>query len=122
MNQDDIALDRMSRDFAEVVAGKKFLELLEQAPSVWRERPTCFHVWLARKLAHLTQAQLAQLTGLPQSLISRVERGRDVRISTMKRMYEAMGYRMLILPLKMPSQAYSAPALEIREESGEGGG
>lgn len=31
----------------------------EEAPAAWRERPAHFHVWLARKLARLTQKELA---------------------------------------------------------------
>ena len=97
-------------DFAEVAAGREFLRLIEAAPPVWRERPAHFHVWLARKHARLSQAQLAARAGMSQSLIARVERGRDARLSTMRRLYEAMGYRMLIVPLKRPA-APSASSL-----------
>ena len=101
--------ETIRRDFEEVAAGDKFLELIEKAPSVWRERPAHFHVWLARKLARLTQKELAARAGMQQSLVARVERERDVRLSTMRRLYQALGYGMLIVPLKMSSREYSPP-------------
>lgn len=101
----DIA-QTMRQDFEAVAAGAEFLRLIEGAPAVWRERPAHFHVWLARKHAGLTQAELAERAGVQQSLVARVERGRDVRLSTMSRLYAALGYRVLLVPLKMPSHAY----------------
>ena len=103
-------METIRRDFEEVAAGDKFLELIEKAPPVWRERPAHFHLWLGRKLARLTQAELAARAGVQQSLVARVERGRDVRLSTMRRLYQALGYRMLIVPLKMSSHTFSSPA------------
>lgn len=92
--------EQLRRSFDAVAAGDEFLELIEKAPEVWRQEPAHFHVWLARKRAGLTQAELAGRAKMQQSLVARVERGRDARISTMRRLYEALGYRMLILPLK----------------------
>lgn len=93
------------RDFEQVAAGDEFLRLIEKVPSVWRKRPLHFHLWLARKLANLTQAELAAAAGMQQSLVARVERGRDARLSTLRRLYQALGYRMLIVPLKISSHA-----------------
>lgn len=97
-------LEILRRDFEDVAAGDEFLRLIEKAPEVWRTRPAHFHLWLARKLARLTQRQLAAISGIDQSFIARVERGRDVRLSTMRRLYAALGYRMLSVPLRMRSQ------------------
>lgn len=97
----DAAAAKLLADFSDVAAGDEFLRLIELAPEVWRTRPHHFHLWLARKLANMTQKQLAEKAGVDQSLVARVERGRDVRLSTMRRLYEALGYRMLIVPLKM---------------------
>ena len=102
---DDKRIEILSRDFAQVAAGNKFLSLLEEVPQVWRQRPAHFHLWLARKLAHLTQRELAERAGVQQSLVARTERGRDVRLSTMRRLYAALGYRILVLPLKMTGKA-----------------
>lgn len=99
----DIA-KKLRRDFEEVSAGHEFLRLIEKAPPVWRERPAHFHLWLARKLARLTQTELAAKAGMQQSLVARIERGRDARLSTMRRLYHALGYRMLLVPLKMTSR------------------
>ena len=103
MDSMDIA-EILRRDFEAVAAGDEFLRLIEKAPAVWRERPAHFHLWLARKHAGLTQSELAVRAGVQQSLVARVERGRDVRLSTMRRLYEALGYRVLLVPLKMPSR------------------
>lgn len=94
--------ERMIDGFRAVAAGKEFLRLIEQAPHPWRTRPAHFHLWLARKLAGLTQKQLAERAGVAQAFVARIERGRDVRISTMRRLYEALGYRMVIVPLRNP--------------------
>lgn len=88
------------RDFSDVAAGDAFLELIQKVPECWRERPAHFHLWLARKLADLTQTEVAQRAGVSQSFVARVEHGRDVRLSSMRRLYDALGYQMLIVPLK----------------------
>jgi hypothetical protein len=103
----------LRRDFEEVANGEEFLRLLQNVPEVWHRKPEHFHVWLARKNAELTQRQLGALAGVHQSFVSRVENGRDVRLSSLRRLYAALGYRMLVLPLKrpptepMPSRAFS---------------
>ena len=97
-----MGLSKISRMFEDVAAGDSFLDLIQKVPPCWRERPAFFHLWLARKLARLSQAQLAERAGLSQSFVARVERGRDVRLSSMQRLYAAMGYQMLIVPLKTP--------------------
>lgn len=102
--------ETLRKDFEDVAAGDEFLRLIELAPEVWRKRPAHFHLWLARKLARLTQEELARRAGVQQSLIARVERGRDVRLSTMRRLYEALGYRVLLVPLKMPPRTFSPPS------------
>ena len=88
-------------DFSDIAAGREFLSLIQHVPEVWRQKPAHFHLWLARKRARLTQAELARLAGVSQSFIARVERGRDVRLSTMRRLYAALGFQMLIVPLSM---------------------
>jgi DNA-binding XRE family transcriptional regulator len=93
---------KLLRDFADVAAGDEFLRLIALAPEVWRTKPHQFHLWLARKRDGLTQRQLAEKAGVHQSLVARVERGRDVRLSTMRRLYQTLGYHMLIVPLMMP--------------------
>ncbi|MBI4374828.1 MAG: helix-turn-helix domain-containing protein [Elusimicrobia bacterium] len=111
-------LETLKRDFDEVAAGSRFLDLIEKVPAAWRQRPAHFHIWLARKLARLTQAQLASKAGIHQSFVARVERGRDVRLSTMQRLYRALGYRMLIVPLKMSSRTFPV-SLESQEMNGK---
>lgn len=100
-------LAAMARTISAVSAGDQLLDLIQKVPEIWREKPCHFHLWLLRKLAKMTQAELASKAGVQQSFVAKVERGRDVRISTMRRLYAALGHRMFILPLKMPSHALS---------------
>jgi transcriptional regulator with XRE-family HTH domain len=52
-----------------------------------------------RRRAGLSQRRLAVLAGLPQSTISRIERGAiDPRISTMRRLLQACGYDLEARP------------------------
>lgn len=46
----------------------------------------------------LKRYQLAALAGVSASLVGRLEKGADVRLSTLRRLYAALGCRPLILP------------------------
>jgi len=46
----------------------------------------------------LSRKQLAAKAGVSASLIGRAEKGADVRLSTLKKLYAAFGCRLLILP------------------------
>jgi transcriptional regulator with XRE-family HTH domain len=50
---------------------------------------------------HLTQAQLAGVTGIPQSEISRIERGQtNPTVQTVDRLLAPLGARLEIVPVK----------------------
>lgn len=47
---------------------------------------------------HLNRKQLAAKAGVSASLVGRAEKGADVRLSTLRRLYAALGCRLLTLP------------------------
>ena len=54
----------------------------------------------ARRRAGLTQRQLAEKTGVPQSTIGRIEAGAtDPRLSTLRRLLRACGFDLEVEPL-----------------------
>ena len=46
----------------------------------------------------LNRKQLAARAGVSASLVGRAEKGADVRLSTLRRLYSALGCRLLLLP------------------------
>jgi transcriptional regulator with XRE-family HTH domain len=55
-------------------------------------------VRLLRQQLHMTQSQLAGRSGVPQAKIARIETGKiDFRISTLKRLLEALGASPILL-------------------------
>ena len=46
----------------------------------------------------LNRKQLAAKAGVSASLIGRAEKGADVRLSTLRKIYAAVGCRLLLLP------------------------
>lgn len=56
-------------------------------------------VWYARRRAGLTQRQLAEMAGIAQETIARIERGRmDPRVNTLDRLLEACGWGLEVEP------------------------
>ena len=52
-----------------------------------------------RELRHerrISQRQLADEAGVDVSMVARVERGRDARLSTWTRLFEGLGYRLIL--------------------------
>ncbi len=47
---------------------------------------------------HLDRKQLAAKAGVSASLVGRAEKGADIRLSTIKKLYAALGCRVLTLP------------------------
>jgi len=59
------------------------------------------HVNQARRAAGLSQRQLAERSGVPQSAIARIEGGSQVpRTDTLQRLLEACGFEMRIAPVR----------------------
>jgi transcriptional regulator with XRE-family HTH domain len=71
-----------------------------------------FESWRSRLNA--TQQELADKSGMVQTQVSRLERGFDARVSTWRRLYDAMGFDLFLLPLPRTS----LKAIEARAEEG----
>lgn len=73
------------------------------APSGWTRLPWHWALWRLRLRHHLGQGELAARAGMTQAQISRLERGRDPKLSTLRRVYGAMDCELLVLPLPRPT-------------------
>ena len=65
----------------------------------------------ARRSKHLTQARLAELTGIDQASVSHHERGRDAAYSTVDRLLAGAGHRLYAAPTRRDDAASSAEAI-----------
>jgi len=75
-----------------------WLEFARGAPedlASWPAARTYQHI---RCRLRYSQSELAAKTGLSQSNLSRIEAGEDCLLSTMRRLYEAMGLALLLVP------------------------
>jgi transcriptional regulator with XRE-family HTH domain len=71
-----------------------------------------------RSALRMSQSQLARRAGVPKAHLARLERGRvDPRLSTLRRLLDAMFCDVLILPLARvkPGEAVALRRLEPRE-------
>jgi len=67
-----------------------------RAEGSWRQRPPVGLSTLRRELG-LTQVELAERRGMSQSDLSKLERRRDVRLSTLRAHVKALGGRLRVL-------------------------
>lgn len=77
-----------------------------KAVGAWRTWTFDRQVWFLRKYHRLTQAKLAKRSGVSQRRISRIEAGDDVKLSTLRTLWRAIGYEPLVIPdaLDLPRQ------------------
>lgn len=77
-----------------------------KAAGAWRTWTFDRQVWFLRKYHRLTQARLAKRSGVSQRRISRIEAGDDVKLSTLRTLWRALGYEPLVIPdaLDLPRQ------------------
>lgn len=89
--------------------GPDWLESLFQArsavPQKWRGMSPAEGLETLRCRLEFTQAELAEKSGLTQAQISRIEGGGDALMTTWAKMYEAMGVKLVVLPLTELSAA-----------------
>ncbi len=100
---DEAALEKMRRALAnpdDLV--KDVVELAAGVPARWSVLPLGLLIRRLRIRLHMNQGELARRAGMPQSVVSAVECGRDVRWSTLSRLFDAMGLRVLVLPMAKP--------------------
>lgn len=78
-----------------------------KAAGTWRTWTFDRQVWFLRKRHGLTQAGLAKRSGVSQRRISRIEAGDDVKLSTLRTLWRALGYEPLVVPdaLDLPRQS-----------------
>lgn len=69
-----------------------------KATGAWRNWTFDRQVWFLRKYHRLTQARLAKRSGVSQRRISRIEAGDDVKLSTLRALWRALGYEPLVIP------------------------
>lgn len=55
----------------------------------------------AREAGHLTQDELGQRIGQPQSSVSRIERGGDLRVSTLLEMARVLDLEPMLIPKRL---------------------
>src|SRR5947209_2379173 len=49
-----------------------------------------------RRQRGISQRQLAGHAGVNQSIVNRAERGKDARVSTWEKLFEGLGYRLIL--------------------------
>lgn len=70
----------------------------ERAPAEWSGWTLGYAVRRLRIRFGLNQKQMAYLAGVPPSVLCRVEREQDVRLSSLRKIFAAVGCRAVILP------------------------
>lgn len=70
----------------------------ESAPTVFSSWTTENGLRRLRMRFGLTRKDLAAKAGVSASLVGRAEKGADIRLSTLKRLYAALGCRFLAVP------------------------
>lgn len=68
------------------------------AAGAWRSWTFDRQVWFLRRRLGITQAALSHLSGISQRRISRIEAGEDVKLSTLRSLWRALGYEPLVIP------------------------
>ena len=116
MSQDSDAIQILEQ--MRVSMGPDPFELILRAadslPKDWREMGPESGFEFVRCRLRFTQDELAEKSGVAQSIVSRVEDGHDARLSTWRRIYAAMGFDLVILPVS----SLTLTELEKRAELG----
>jgi len=81
---------------------KRVIELLRERRNTRPPRPVLLRE--LRALTHLTQEQLAERLGVRQGAVSRMEQRKDMTVSTLSRVIEAMGGKLEIVA-RFPNEA-----------------
>ena len=94
------------------------LKAPEALPSEWRGKSADEGFEYLRRRLAFTQDELARKSGVAQSIVSRVEGGADAYLSTWRRIYAAMGFDLMLLPISR----LTVEELERRAEEGRPAG
>jgi transcriptional regulator with XRE-family HTH domain len=73
--------------------------LKDQLPDEWRTQTPDGFLRMLRQRLQFTQDELARKAGMPQVQVSRLESAADARLSTWRRVFDAMGCDLVVLPI-----------------------
>ena len=93
--------ERRSRYLSEEMLFESLLALAEKCPSRWADFPLGRRLMYLRVRAGLNQRELAAGAAVSQGQVVRAEGGRDIRWSTLERLFGALGLRPLVLPVRV---------------------
>lgn len=72
---------------------------LAGVPPSWREATPGAQLAAVRRHLRVSGRHLAEVSGVDQSTISRLERGADARLETWRKLFSALGCEVILLPL-----------------------
>lgn len=78
---------------------EQLIELGRIIPSVWRGWAPDEALEYLRCRLQFSQKELGQKAGLSAARVSLLEGGSDAKLSTWKRLYAAMGFELILLPV-----------------------
>ena len=79
------------------------------AAGAWGQWSLERQLWYLRLISRVTQAELARRSAISQARISRVEAGADMKLSTLKALWAALGYQPLIIPEPLGRERQGRP-------------
>lgn len=88
---------------------------LDAVPEIWREAAPGRQLRALRKSRRVSQRHLAEVSGVDQADISRMEHGADARLSTWKRLFSELGYDAVLLPLSSCEETAGLLQSQARE-------
>lgn len=92
-------VEEMRRMLAQPTTYEELEAFVKTLPARWRVLPPEHQFERLRCMVAMTQDQVAKRTGLHQSAVSKLEGGRDSKLSTWRKAYDAMGYELVLLPV-----------------------
>lgn len=99
MVEEGRAVADMKRLLAQPTTYELYEAFVKGLPPRWRELPPYEQFERLRCLVTITQDQVARRAGLHQSAVSKLEGGRDSKLSTWRKAYDAMGFDLILLPI-----------------------
>lgn len=113
-HEQGLAIQRRVRESMGPEELQLILEASGRLPEDWRRVPAERGFEFLRSRLRFTQCELARKSGVAQAQISRLEGGGDALLSTWRRLYAAMGFELLLVPLT----AMSIDELDARADAG----
>src|SRR5437899_1144280 len=78
---------------------EQLLETVPSLPAEWLELAPDHGFERLRCMLRFSQDELGRKTGMTQARISRIEGGADIRFSVWKKIYAAMGFDLILMPV-----------------------